>query len=923
MLSNINWDQFEPVEENLPEVEEEVQNLPQDSKSQSNDIDWNSFEPVEESTEETPKKRKLKDLSWMERTFTQEGHDLEAEANRNTGKAILSGITAGYSQYLHPSLKVDEEIENSTGGEIVGSFLPLGLATKVISIPLKAAANLSTKYVKPLTALGDLLGLSLVGGTYNALEESAEKSIEQGEFVPPSPETILEQGAKWAALDIALNTLGFTGRFAKGLYDKSIEVGKPVMEVLENTLSETFQKFKGGDKVAEKALSVLENKPLQEIEREVSLINKNKEVNKAEQVALEKLNVSPEQRTTELKQKKIDPKAWNKLEESMQVNVQPYLPLEFEANKIAEEAIDEGLSARIDSVSQRSPNERKLGQSIQEDIESQLNISKVETDQFYDIAKEVEETVLPKLQKTATSIVEKIKQLQKGNLKLSPQGYKKAEEDLFNMLEDLGYHPVIDEVGNLSSAVLQKKIPLSQAIEVKKRLNKIINYDLLESSAQDVLQNPTASLRQDIREAYGSNTRQRQAFEEAEKKYAEHAQKKGKKSITKIRHSETPEAISKIIKTPSGLADIKDVVSKEQFSQIERELLEHIKGLNEQKAEAFYREVRPSLSSDTRSIAEELIQSKAPKNSPTRRESLRNKIQETIYDDLSKATLTGERPEKVLNLWKTKEGQQLIKNSLKDNPNQKEILKYLSDQSLEDFASSVVDVNGDVSFKKIKEMIKDPATAANIRMVAGDEGLAFLNNIETLSKRVDKNSSILERTIGKSTANERAKIQKEVEKLGEQRLQRTKENNLSPSKTEKVAEEKLGKKAVKERNETNDSLEKRGKDRFKKSKEKREFMNAEQKAAFDAAEKKKIGYMVDDFIKTYGQTTKGLMAGLGIWNFGVLETAAGAATFEALSFLIRNKRAQQAFKKAAGPWQNSLYFLRSVDELEKELEKSE
>lgn len=910
-MNNINWDQYEPVEE-VPFSNEAIPSKEPIPLEKDQGIDWESFEPVDEKKA----KKEPKALSWIERNFTSEGQEQQAAENRNLFKGVVSGLSAGYSELI-PGLEVEKDVEKGFEGKLAGSLAPLGLATKLIGIPLQAAAALSPKFVKPLTALGNLLGISLVGGTYNALEESAEKSLEKGEFVPPSPETIAEQGAKWAALDIALNSLGLTARFAKGLFDKSAELGKPVIDVLDNILKEAFQKFKGGDKVAEKALSILENQPLENIEKEIALSKKAQQQTKASELAAEK--ITPEQRSADLKEKKLSPTEMDKLGQSMSINVQPYLPAEFEAEKIAEEAIDESLNSRVESIAQRAPNERELGQNIQKDLETQIEASQKETDALYDIAKEVENTAKPNLQKTATAIVNEIKKLQKGNLKLSPEGFKKAEEDLFKTLEDLGYHPVLDEAGNLSSAVREKQIPLSQSIEVKKRLNKIINYDLLDSSAQDVLKNPTAALREDIRKGYGKNTRQREAFEEAERKYGENAEKKGKKSITKIRLSETPETTAKIIKTPSGLADVKDVVSKEQFAQIERELLEHLRGLSEERANAFYREVRPSLSSDTRSLAEEIIQSKAPKSSPTRKQAQKNKIEETIYEDISKASLTGERPDKVLNLWKTKEGQQLIKNALKDNPNKEQIIKYLSDQSFNDFAASVVTPEGKVNFKKLNEFLKDPATADNIRLVAGEDGYNFLKNLQTISERVAKNSSILERTIAKSTAPEREKILKEIDKLGQKRIAKQKSKNLEPSKVEKIGQNKWNKETIKDRKETAEILSEKGKERFKKAKEKRENLSKQEKEAADAAEKRTLMYKLDDFVKSYGIKGKGLLTALGLWQIGPIETVSGIAAYEAFIFLSKNPKARQALKKAAAGWQSSIYFLQSLDSFEEAL----
>ncbi len=856
-MENINWDQYEPVDETPAEVMSEKNQETTESPIE-NGVDWSKYEPVEEKPK--PKRKGIvNDVEWMRAGFPYEDETIpKGEQNLNTLKAVGSGLTAGFSEMI-PGFEVNNEIAGSTVGKVAGSLAPIGLLSKAVAIPLRAAAALSPRFVPAITALGDMLGLGIAGGTFNALEESAQKSIEKGEFVPPSPETIAEEGGKWVAIDAGLRALGMTGRFAKALWDKSRSAGKGVEEVLSSTL----KKVGTGDKAAEKALADLEGKSLEQI---------TKEVNAADKAAMESLPEQVEKRASDLKTKKIEQKDFTKLEKSMPEQSKAYLPAEFESAKIAEEAIGEDLTQKIENVSQRAPSERELGQNIKNDLEAEIKASKKHTDELYDIAKNVESTTSANLEKTATAIINEIKKLQAGNLKLSPAGYKEVEKKLLNTLEDLGYGITQDELGAINGAVQSRPIPLSQSIEVKKRLNKVINYDLVETGAQDFLKGPAAALREDIRSGYGpKDSVGRRAYERAEKEFGEIAEKKGKKSITGMRLTEKPESIAKAIKTPSGLSDVKDVVSKEQFAQIERELLEHMKGLNEERAAKYYREVRSSLNPDTRNIAEEIIASKAPIESPTRRVAQRNKIQEMVIDDIAKASVTGQRADKALDLWKTKEGQQLIKHALENNPNKKEVLKYLTDQSFNDFHASIVSPDGTINFKKMNELLRDPATAENIRLVAGDEGLSFLKQLEQLTERFNRNRSFIEGRIDKASRKERKEISNEIEKLG--------------------------------------------KERFKKGKEKRANLSKEEKLAEEAKEKSGLIYKFDDWLKSYGWKAKGLLTALGILNVGAVPALTTAAGWEIFSRLAKNKTVRESLKKAAVSSKSPISVIRSFDAL--------
>lgn len=929
--------------------------------------------------------------------------DKRSKERINNLKAVVSGETAGFSELI-PGFEV-EDMTGSTSHKIVGSLLPLGLATKAITLPLNAAAKLSPRFVKPLTSLGNLLGLSAAGGLYEGLEESAEKSLEAGEFVPPSPETILEQGGKWAALDVALRTLGWGGRFAKGLYDASVESGKPVTEVLKETIQQS-NAYKQGEKIVEKALSILEKKPIEQIEKEIAqkITSQQKASQKFTEYGLDNfiqesiengmikdpyafenfINNSPtlkkkadkivedlgkplseiiddltgrtslkpknqikidasqqaieeqvEKRTADLRNKKIEVKDFSKIE---QAPPKPYLPAEFEAETIAEEVMSKDLVEKIESTAQRATSDLELGKNIKGDIERTIETSKKETDALYEIAKKGEEKKFPKLQKTANAIVEQINKIRIGGLNLTPEGYAKADKQLVQTLTDLGYAVEMDASGNIVRAVENSRQPLSKVIEVKRRLNNIINYDLLDTSAQDFLKDPVFQLRDGIRKGYGPKTSPaRKAFEEAESKFGEFAEKKGKKAIRNMRTTEKPESIAKTIKTPSGLEDVKQVVSPEQFAQIEREILEEIKGLNEQKAAEYYREIRPSLSSDSRAIAEEIIQSKAPKNSPTRKVAQREAIQKKAIDDIAKATITGQRPEVALDLWKTKEGQQLIKQALENNPNKKEVLKYLQDQSFKDFYSSIVNEEGVINFNKLDQMLADKATAANIRMVAGEDGYQFLKQSEQLSERIKKNVSMIEGKINKGSAKERAAIEREIEKKGKERLSRTKEKNVNEQKAiqeskeaEKQAikdryqdaiEESIGKKSASNRKAVQKQETRSGQRKFEEIKGKRAAEAMEKKAAEEALEKDNIIYKLDEFLTSkYGFKARGVLSLYGLFNYPT-ETLLYGGAFEGFLHLIKNKRVQQAFQKAALPKSSPIELIRALDSLFQELDQ--
>lgn len=783
----------------------------------------------------------------VEPDFSEE---LERAAEYGTAEAwrgILSGASFGLTKAI-PGLRPQEGV-GTTVNEVLGSaLLPVGAAIKAgkyaVSPLIKLAAN-SPKIQKAISALGHLAGISTLGAVGGAIHEATEDE----ELKIPSVENALEHGATWAAIDVALQGLGLGGRFAKALFSKSKATGVDRISLLTDTIQKAEALGGSEEKVAKTALDILEGRTPESVQK----------------IAEQKIDQQATQKAQSLKDRKVEVKDFTKLKHTPPM---PYLPGEFEFEKVVDSAINTDLQASIEGVGERAASEKVLGENIQKDLDQQFDIRKQQTDQLYAEAAEGMETKYVNLNDTATSVFKQIQNIQKGGIKLSPEGYTKAEKQLLQALEDIGFAPVLDQDGKRVIDVIKvTDTELSKAVDIKKRLNNIINYDLKETGAQDFLKDPAHSLRGDIRRGYGSKENpQRVAFEKAEKLFGENAQQAKKKSISSSRYSEKPESIAKLIKTPSGLHDLKQNVSPDQFKQIEREVIEHINSLPEDKARNFYREIRGDLSSDAKVVAEEIIESKAPLPPSNRKQVQRSKIQDSVLEDISKASITGERPEKALNLWKTREGQQIIKHSLEGNPNKKQIIDYLSETSFNDFASSVVNPSGEINFKKLNEFLKDPATKENIRLVAGEEGLNFFNQLEKISDQAKRNFNIIEGVIDKGSASERSKIDKAIS------------SRFS---------------------------------RFDKHKEL-------QKGAIES--KNKLVYKLDDFLKSYGIKTKALLALLGIVKLGTLETLALAGSHEAIKYMAKNKKVRQAIRQAAYPKQKPVNYIKAYEAIDRATE---
>jgi hypothetical protein len=263
-------------------------------------------------------------------------------------------------------------------------------------------------------------------------------------------------------------------------------------------------------------------------------------------------------------------------------------------------------------------------------------------------------------------------------------------------------------------------------------------------------------------------------------------------------------------------------------------------------------------------------------------------LQKTItltYSDSTKSTLTGERPDKLMKYWKTPEGQQLIKQSLKGNPNEKEVLKYLEDQSLSDFSASVVSPDGTINFDKFNSLIKDPATLENLRLMGGEEGVQFFKNLEKMSKDIEKTLIKPEPILKKMTSSEK--------KAFEENLSRNFKEKIEAHHKKLTPEQKIFKATYEGKSPLTDKQLYKENTAFAKEK----FRDIREQAEKERL--RNLFFRVEDFIDSFGKKGKAVLALMGIAKFKGDQLISIGFGYEALKKLLTNKTVQKEFKKAA------------------------
>ena len=835
----------------------------------------------------------LKGLGY-EPDVTEEFERMYELGDRESAKGLIAGGTLGLSK-LVPGLKPGDNIA-ALGSEFIGSFIPINALSNVIAKPLVNLATKSPILQSQLSSLASMMGMAATGAAVGGLEEATK----EGEFKMPSMEDVVSHGAIWGGIDAAIRGLGFTGRFAKALYNAVKGSGSSEAKVMSELASRVGTETLGEspEKISEKAFQALDEIANQKAAKELSLPEKIP--SKTEKISEETFD-QIQKTSQDLKDKKVVKLDFNKSDQKIP---EPYLPGEFSAEKIADEAINNEVNEAIESFAPAAENEMSFGKQVIEDIETTNKNAEKTYNKFYETAGKGTANKEANLKPTAESILENLKKLTEHDFKTTPEGYSKVQGQLQGILDDIGYTVIHDASGKPDKVIKVADTKLNKAIELKIRGNKLVNYDLKDTGAQDFLKGPMDALRKDIRSGYGpKDNSQRKAFEEAEKLFGENADRLKRQAAKRARYTEKPESIARLVRTPSGLQDVKQVVSPEQFKKIERSILDRLNSMDEARARSLYRELRPQLSRDAQSIAEQIIESKIPPKAPGKKELQRQKIQSAFLDDISESTITGQKPDKALKLWKTEEGQKLIKEALKDNPNKQEVLDYLTDQSFKDMAESVMTEEGKLDFKKLNKFLLDKPTAENIRMIGGEDALTFLKQAEQLSERVEKNAELIRDKIDKGSAKGRKEVEDALRSKYKDRLARPKK----VSKAEEVSKGIVTPKEAKSRKELQELATQRGEQKLGKI--------AEERKSND------VFRQFEDWMKSLSEGNKVLMTIFGIKVLGTSTLGGSIIAAKVLEKAIKSPALRSAFRKAASSKaQSPLYFLNAMEKVSQEEE---
>lgn len=807
-----------------------------------------------------------------------------SEEFEKTGKSLkgfASGATFGGSELI-PGLERDKEDTSSEAARIVGSFLPIGAIGKIFVNPItKKTAEWAAKSPvgqQALSYMGKLLGLGIGGATYKGAEEAF-----QGEL--PDPRKMADEGIIWGALDIALNAVGKGATFTKSLINRSRTTGASSEKILKE-ISEAIRKENidptDSEKITNIAFDILERKPEALTREHKAAIPQEKHISDMEKLGQRSLAGQNIKIETDLRAKKIEPAKVAQLEDIGIEKAEKYRPEDIDFTKTLEQAEKEGLETKLNVFHPEAETNQELGQTLQRDIQTQYKAAKSAEESLYTPIKQKSQSIVansPLATKQAKKSLADIKFSEQKPIKTRPPGYSAFETELENVLSDIGK--------GFNS--------VAKMIEVKQRLNEMINHELVEPYIKNKLKLTKNDLSKDIEIALSKDKDLARQLKIADATHARNEKIFNNENMIAIRRQSLPERIPDKFESPTILKNIKEVTSPEQHKAIERAFLDNLKNQNAKKAAELLKENSKHLSDEARELARDIVTSKNPSLS----KRITSNSKDAIVKDLTEMVETGKRPDNVLNLWKTSQGRKLVNEALKDSVNKKEIIKYLEKQSISDFGMEITKENGQIDFKKLNQLMKDPAIRQSIEAVGGKDAVKFFEKMEGLEDALVKNVINLD------------KIEKAGRKAeapyGELKIQRQKEKKLSEIQKRKETLES-NKQKVFEAGKSTKEKGLYGKEKIRRREEK----IGQRKAEIEKETKRKaapISTKLEEMIEGLGIVPKYLIAGSGIISKTLY---AGTAAAYVILRIAESQAVRDAARKAAQKGISPKTFITSL-----------
>jgi len=289
-----------------------------------------------------------------------------------------------------------------------------------------------------------------------------------------------------------------------------------------------------------------------------------------------------------------------------------------------------------------------------------------------------------------------------------------------------------------------KPITFEKTIATKRSLNRILKKSDVVPAPVDLLKPVVRALNEDMYIALEGHPQLRNMQMAADKLFAETQRVFNNKTILNLRKTSNPEELTSFFSKPSNLERLNASLpgDKNIKDLVDRLVVENIASMPKQTAKNASKELSPYLNKNNVKEMNKIISLGNNLTSAGQKALTQSKI----LNELQHAVDFGKKPEFTQKLMRSKKGYDIVKSTLGNTKNGKQIFKSLKRGVLEDVLSKAMTEEGKIDFKKFKDVINNKETREVLKEIIGEEGLEFLEKLETYSKNFNENLLNLERT---------------------------------------------------------------------------------------------------------------------------------------------------------------------------------
>lgn len=277
-------------------------------------------------------------------------------------------------------------------------------------------------------------------------------------------------------------------------------------------------------------------------------------------------------------------------------------------------------------------------------------------------------------------------------------------------------------------------------IDIVQKGNQAVNYgsELREQSHRLI---PIMNiLRQEVQQVLSQNPQASNLYRQANLLHARNAETWGTNFMRSVRFTENPETIVTKASLASNMRNLKQAVPNTAIQGIAERMV--VDKMTQSGSPATnlrsYGKIAPELSPAAREVATNLINAKDPLTTVGGRAQVRNQI----VKDAAQAVNTGNRPNKIMTLMETPKGYGIVRESLTQTPQGREIFRSFERLFIEDLFHSITDSGGQIDFSKATNIFKNRETRQVTEMIGGRNLVNNFDYLQTFANNFQRNTAL-------------------------------------------------------------------------------------------------------------------------------------------------------------------------------------